>query len=73
MSGQGKTEMDMSLVKTGSPAGAYGPAHDGDKARKGPSPKQYKALNVGSVYLLFFILILLRGVPSWKGQEASQE
>lgn len=36
MSGQGKTEMDMSLVQTNSPAGDYGPAHDGDKASKGP-------------------------------------
>lgn len=60
MSGQGKTEMDMSLVQTDSPAGAYGPAHDGDKGRKGPSPKQYKALTVGSVYLLFFILNKIR-------------
>lgn len=56
MSGQGKTEMDMSLVHTDSPNGAHGPAHDGDKARKGPSPIQYKALNVGSVYVLFIII-----------------
>lgn len=60
MSGQGKTEMDMSLVQTNSPAGTYGPAHDEDKARKGPSPIQYKALNVGSVYLLVFILNKIR-------------
>lgn len=44
MSGLGKTEMGMSLVQTDSPAGAYGPAQYEDKARKGPSHIQYKAL-----------------------------